>query len=212
MPSPAHALTHGLLAKWLAWQKHFCHSSAMGSASGRSGRSPKTSCAVSHTLVMVNGCVGESWGAWHGVPHAWSHHVLVCWHQVGMRWSHSHKCTHTCPNQAILGSTDSSQCQLSCAKMQGSAEHGAAASSSSLDISTDYKSCNSLRPSYLDQYSPKSSENRCKMTVGTRTMPWRRVRGHTARWRLWGCHSTWAHASGGEDKTDGLSVSGFRVR
>ena len=119
-------------------------------------------------------------------------HMLVhimCWcvqHQVGIKHAHPHKSTHTCPNQAILGLTDSSQCQLSCAVMQGSAGHGDAALSSSVFISSDYMSCKSLKQPYLGQNSTKSSEKGCKMTVGTPTSPWRKARGHIARWRLFG--------------------------
>ena len=119
-------------------------------------------------------------------------HMLVhimCWcvqHQVGIKHAHPHKSTHTCPNQAILGLTDSSQCQLSCAVMQGSAGHGDAALSSSVFISSDYMSCKSLKQPYLGQNLSKSSEKGCKMTVRTCTVPCRTARGHIARWRLFG--------------------------
>lgn len=33
------------------------------------------------------------------------------------------------------------------------------------------------------------------MTVGTRTVLWRQARGHTATWRLFGGHRTWAHSA-----------------
>lgn len=119
-------------------------------------------------------------------------HMLVhimCWcvaHQVGIMHAQPHKSTHTCPNRAILGLTDSSQCQLSCAGIQGSAGHGDAALISSVFISSDYMSCKSLKQPYLGQNSPKSSEKGCKMTVGTCRCPWRKARGHIAPWRPFG--------------------------
>ena len=100
MQAPCHALTHALVAKWLAWQKDLCQASAMASATSASGRCPKTPCAVSHTLMMMNHSVWESWGAWHGVPHACAHHVLVCctssWH---------HACTTTQVNPYLSKSS-----------------------------------------------------------------------------------------------------------